>query len=286
MADGVVRNVETATVDAQGFVVAIVTNVQRSADSPSDAQRSIFAHDVEANVASHPYFPDMAQDDINNVSGFEIILFQVGDSFSTFLSLLRFFGQRLRSDCLCFHFRMRSRATFVSGGMPGCLGLPDFPDVRAHRVKGGRRVCGERRGGARRAGFVASTLTECGTIEKRRGQVLPSADALKFFVFSVHKNSTFSNAKGAWTAAGGGTWENRATVFHSTPTHPCSGLRPPLFLLPVSAPMITRVSRCRAAERRDAVARRDFVWVAFEKLQCVLRGNAGKLHHRSAPILK
>ena len=50
--------------------------------------------------------------------------------------------------------------------MPDCSGLPDFSSARAHRVKGVRRGCDGRRGGARRGIEAATTLTDVRDSEK------------------------------------------------------------------------------------------------------------------------
>jgi len=87
---------------------------------------------------------------------------------------------------------VKSRSVPFSGFVPELSSvLPDFAVPKAHRVKGGRRGCGARRGGAQPADWRASnTLTDAAQSETRRaGGCLPQIGAaghpvsVRFFQF-------------------------------------------------------------------------------------------------------
>jgi len=164
--------------------------------------------------------------------------------------------------------------------MPDCSGLPDFPTAKAHQVKGGRRGCDARRGGAQARYRAEQYLDDAPYSEKSEGKDT-GADAVP--CFSVARNAHALIPRQG-SVGGGGRRETSAFLCRTPPPS-----------LPVRARFFTRLTRSRrkTERRRNGVLRRDFVCVADISTAVALLFptaasaplNAGNGHLHTAPIL-
>ena len=105
-------------------MLAIVAHVERSRHRPCDAKWPIVFHHIQVNHAAHAAGADVSENGVNGVAGFEVSFLQVSDSLFA-VGVLRGCASYLSG--VAYHVGKRSRATKVSGGVPGHPCCPISP---------------------------------------------------------------------------------------------------------------------------------------------------------------